>query len=239
MRNPESLEVVQKPPADISLHSTVQRLWEPLIIKSLKGEKLDFDIQQIDRIIVLAEDSFRAGRLPLPFDWARDIRSAQLEHDFNKAAVTRNSSDLEDWRQFWKDRLAWSEKTSMQVVQELLKYVLALHGALAIACVTALSTDKPPVVRSLYVFGLLVSGVGILTILAGQYAFGMYCSHYFARVSGKLIRRRGWHFISAIPRWLGLRRMQLWLSLASWLMTASILFFAFYVFVFFLVVISR
>ncbi len=44
--------------------------------------------------------------------------------------------------------------------------------------------------------------------------------------------------MSAIPRWLGLRRMQLWLNLASWLMTASILLFALYVFVFFLVVTS-
>jgi len=238
MCNPGLPEVVRAPPTDISLHNTVRRLWEPLKGRSLQGERLDFDIQQIDGIIVAAEDSFRAGRLPLPFDWARDIRSAQLEHDFNKAAVARNSSDLEEWRQFWKDRLAWSEKTGMQVVQELLKYVLALHGALAIACVTALSTDKSPVVRSLYVFGLLVSGVGILAMLSGQYAFGTYCSHHFARVSGKLIRKRSRRFMSAIPRWLGLRRMQLWLNLASWLMTASILLFALYVFVFFLVVTS-
>lgn len=231
--------MIKRPPPELSLHQTVLRLWEPLKRKALSGKPIDFDIVQIDKIIEITEKSHASGQLPHDFDWHADIRDACLENNFNKSIISNNTLSFNEWRAFWKDRTSWSEKADTQATQELMKYGLAAHGALAIACITALSTDKPHALRILYILGILVSGLGITMMMLGHYTFSTFCSHYFSRLSGKLIRKSSWRLFGAIPRWLTLRRIKLWQDISSWLITASILLFAFYAFLFFLVVASR
>lgn len=109
----------------------------------------------------------------------------------------------------------------------------------AVTCINALGNEKHAAPRELYILGLFVSAVGVIMMAASHYTLNAFGRHYFSRLSGKVIRKQGWRFFGAIPRWVSSRRMKLWENLSTWLTVAALLLFGFYSFIFFLILISR
>ncbi len=218
------------PPPELSLLAEVKYLWNPILKDAKAGSDVEFHISQVSQTIEQFETALNSGKLPPDYDWTTDIEKAHKYHDFYVSWVRSARADLEKWYAFWNDRLQTTQKFSLQLAQEGLKYILLLHGATAIACLNAITTNPKTEYKLALLTGMFGAVVGIGLLVIGQIILLNVTWSQNNRISGKLLLRKQWIRLRAISRWIHAKHARI-LILADIFIYGSIVWFGLYVLV--------
>lgn len=211
-----------------SLELQVRQMWLPILQSSMRGQPVASEIAKLDNLLEMAATSANDERYTDKTMIERDLFRAREVHLSNKEWVRENVARIDEWRSYWKERASAAEKLSTQLVQEGLKYALALHGAAAISFLNAIASDRSGPIRGPLMFGLLASSAGVVVVAIAHVVIVNHLAHKFSRIFGRITTGKGWLGVRVIERWnrhSGFRRVT---NAIDMLIFSGIVWFAIY-----------
>lgn len=219
-----------------SLH--VLELWKNLQQKLIAGENVSIDRAAIDyEVSRFSESVKRDGEAYDKAIWF-DLEIAKGIHARLSANADHSIAELNRLRDFWKSREEAVERLATQIMLEVCKYVLALHGAVVVACATSLVSDKVTSFRSIVVFMMACGLVGLLLLAA---SYGLLLKHFsdtVGKIRNQLFKGGGWRSLIAIHRWQNLSAVDRRMKAAEALFLASLVWLAIYMMISLLILAS-
>lgn len=232
------MSALPQPDPAISVYHAVESQWQSISAHALRNEPVDVAVEQLRQFIDRAEANYNQGHFNREMDWFADIAAAKALHANKVNWFKHNSTLLQRQHDFWVARVKSIEAFYTQQLQDGLKYLLALHGASAIACLNAIASDRAPWARPALLWGLFGGAVGILLLVVGLVAMLHILARQAALFEGRLSVNRGWKTYRALSRWLELPALRrLWL-LVNASIYGSMLWFVVYALICFVLLAS-
>lgn len=104
-----------------------------------------------------------------------------------------------EWVLFWRERLHRNDEFVDAIARDGIKYSLIAHTAVAVICFQAFLSPEAAKYRASLLAIMFCAFIGLAASAIGHIVLIENVSHFTSKVRGRLIRKKYWRFLAAIP----------------------------------------
>lgn len=217
------------PPDDLGVFAYVRDRWKIIEPRVKNGRDVTAEIQILDRFLKDQQTKFAEGKLLREYDWRLDIATAENFHARSVVWMGVDQKSRGNWVAFYDARSKETRTFALQMAQDGMKYMLAVHGATAVTALNAIVSGKSDPYRGALIFAMVSAVVGMFMVGLGQIIMMNVLSNQAATIAGRLTRSSSWRSLRALGRWQNRRAFRQQLRLSDFLIYGSVIWFAVYV----------
>lgn len=189
------------PPLELSIFKKVDDDWLSIRKQVDDNQNVSIAVATITQKLADVIADFKAGKLDTKHDWKRDIEKAQIRHSQWLAWLSDvegiHAARAAHWKDITNRQYALAEKLMISGVN----YIIAGHGAVAIACLNALVGGKNTAYSGALKVAIAGALIGLIVIAAAQVLAAEGLSHTSSVIQNRMIARPSRRRLNTIDRY--------------------------------------